>query len=186
MLGLFLEIVITVATCILAIATIFMGRSSTEMARATRQIAEIIETDRQRNHQPLLTISGFWKDSRKSEYHIRVKNVGKGLARWVSVQVGNSNWHAPDRIFATRTTVSARALASGEEDEWSISENDAEIVDGKLWVGVLYEGTILPPGAANFGTWASVLTTSETFAVNEVPRGQPRHRWHVWRQSTRS
>ena len=162
---LFLEIVVAAATVVLALATFFMAKSSSAMAAAASNIAEIVESDRQMNHQPIMMVFHFFKNSRKSEFRIRVKNIGKGAARWVSVQVGDNDWHSVDRVFALRESESARGLGPGEEDEWTIPETEARIIDGRLWVGVLYEGMVLPPGAANFGTWASVLTISDAFDV---------------------
>ena len=112
-------------------------------------------------------ISRVWKDSESSVFRIRVKNVGNGIAVSVAVQVGDSDWHAYDRVFACRVSEGGRVLEAGQEGEWSISEDKAKSIDGKLWVGVLYEGPILPPGAARSGTWGSVTTYSDTFSVGQ-------------------
>ncbi|MDE0171969.1 MAG: hypothetical protein OYH76_00015 [Defluviicoccus sp.] len=162
---LFLEIVMATATVVMAIATFFMWRSSSAMTVVARNIEKIFEDEQQLNNQPVLMISSFARNSRKSEFRIRVKNIGKGPAKSVLVQVGNSDWHSPERVLAFRESMVSGGLGPGDEDEWSIPESEAQIKDGRLWVGVLYEGILLPPGAANFGTWGSVQTMSATFDV---------------------
>ena len=163
----FFQGALALATLMLVLVTFFLLRSSSAMARATDKLAEIAESNRQLQHQPRLVISRVWRDSENSVFGILVKNVGSGIAVSVSVQVGHNDWHAYERVFASRVTEGCRTLEAGQEDEWSIPEDKTVLIDGKLWVGVLYEGTILPPGAANFGTWGSVSTHSDTFSVGD-------------------
>lgn len=159
------EVAMVVASLMPVLVTFMLWRSSSEMARATRELSEIAESNRQLQHQPRLVIAQVQRDSESSLFRIFVKNVGNGIALSVNVQVGDSNWHAYDRVFASRVSPNRKALEAGQEDEWTIQEHEAILTEGKLWVGVLYEGAILPPGAANFGTWGSVSTYSDTFVV---------------------
>lgn len=158
---------LTVANCLLVLITFMLWKATSEMACATRQLARIAESNRQLQHQPALVITRVSRDTTSSVFRIIVKNVGHGRASWVQVQVGDSNWHAPDRVFASRVSPVARVLEAGQEGEWSIPLKDTMLNNGELWIGVLYEGPILPPSAANFGTWGSVSLYSDTFAVEE-------------------
>lgn len=137
------------------------------MARATHHLAEISESNRQLQHQPKLVFSRVSRATVNSVFRIVVKNVDHGLASWASVQVGDGNWHSPDRVYASRVSPGVRVLEPGQEGVWSIPGQEAKVTNGKLWVGVLYERAILPPGAPNSGTWGSVSTYSDTFAVEE-------------------
>ncbi|MYA59180.1 MAG: hypothetical protein F4X40_01305 [Chloroflexi bacterium] len=165
MFNMFFQGVLALATLLLVAVTFFLWRSSSAMARATDELAAIAKSRHQLEHQPKLIISRVWSDSEKFLFRIRVKNVGNGIAEWVSVQVGDNDWHAHDRVLASRESGSAHVLEPGQEGEWSIAKEKAKLIDGKLWVGLLYEGAILPLGAANPGTWGSVSTYSDTFSV---------------------
>ena len=165
--NMFFQVALALATLMLVLVTFLLWKSSSAMARATNKLAEIAESNRQLEHQPRLVISRVWKDSESSVFRIRVKNIGNGIAVSVAVQVGDSDWHAYDRVFACRVSEGGRVLEAGQEGEWSISEEKAKSIDGKLWVGVLYEGPILPPGAARSGTWGSVTTYSDTFSIGQ-------------------
>ena len=167
-----IQATLALATVLLVLVTFLLWKSSLVMENTTKKLAaiaerlaEIAESNRQLEYQPRLIISDVWKDLESSTFRICVKNVGRGIAESVAVQVGKSDWHAYDRVFARRVNEGGRILEAGQEAEWSISVEKAELSDGKLWVGVLYEGAILPPGAANFGTWSSVSTYSDSFAV---------------------
>ena len=159
------EVAMVVATLMLVLVTFMLWKSSSGMERATRQLSEIAESNRQLQHQPRLVITSVRRDLERSLFRIIVKNVGKGIALSIRVQVGDSNWHSHDRVYASRVRPDGKVLEAGQEGEWLVPEQEVKLEDDNLWVGVLYEGSILPPGAANFGTWGAVSSYSDTFVV---------------------
>ena len=66
----FFQGTLALATLMLVLVTFLLWRSSSAMARAKDQPAEIAESNRQLQHQPRLVISRVWRESESSTFNL--------------------------------------------------------------------------------------------------------------------
>ena len=82
------------------------------------------------------------------------------------MNVGNRHWHGDGGVYATRIEPEATVLEPGEEAEWSISEQVAQPIEGRIPLGIIYQGFQLRLGASSPESWGAYYGDDGTFSVH--------------------
>ena len=154
------------ATFMLAIFSFLLWRATRELGSATRHLADVTESSQEQIQRPRLVIMTVKRDMETSSLYIRIKNIGSVAARKIVVNVGNRHWHGDGGVYATKIEPEATILEPGEEAEWSISEQGAQLIEGRVPLGIIYQGFQLRLGASNPESWGAYYDDDGIFSVH--------------------
>lgn len=161
-----LRVALVLATFMLAIFSFLMWRATRELGNATRHLANVTELGQEEIHRPRLVITTVKRDMETSSLRIRIRNIGSGAATRIVVNVGNREWQGDGGVYATRVEPEATNLEPGDEAEWSVSKRAAHLTEGKLPLGIIYQGFQLRRGASNPESWGAYYSDEGIFSVD--------------------
>ena len=158
------EIVMASASVALAILTLMLWKATCELGNVTGRLADIAESGQELSHRPWLVVVDVNREG-NSSYRFRIKNIGRGAAKHIGVNVGNRGWQIDPRNYATRKPSDPTFLEPGQEGEWHAVEQEAYLVDGRLPISIVYQGFLPRPGPHYQGSWASYYIEDGTFLI---------------------
>ena len=68
-------------------------------------------------------------------------------------------------VYATRIELEATILEPGKEADWSISEQVAQLIEGRIPLGIIYQGFQLRLGASSPESWGAYYDFDGTFSI---------------------
>lgn len=157
---------LVLATFMLAFFSFLMWRATRELGNATRHLAHVTELGQEEDQRPRLVILRVKRNPETSTLRIWIRNIGSGAAKKIVVNVGNRHWHGDGGVYATRVEEEATILEAGKEAEWSVSEQPVHLTEGKLPLGMIYQGLQLRVGASNPESWGAYYGDDGVFTVD--------------------